>query len=133
MWIFGNLTWISPFLVENFNPFVLEAQKELSVQIWFCKNPRVKFSQFHIRFCKIHLDFSHFGLPITLTFRDKNSQTKLRASTESKPNSLSERKLHNSKSSTTGSITVCSRIVYKSFNVTTQSKVLPVMILKRHC
>ena len=44
--------WICLFSVENFNPFVLGAQKELSIQIWFCKNPRVKFSQFHIRFYK---------------------------------------------------------------------------------
>ena len=57
--IFENLMWICGFSVEKFNLFVLGAQKELSVQIWFCKNPRLKFSQFHIRFCKIHLDFAY--------------------------------------------------------------------------
>ena len=50
------------FLFWNFKWTVLEAQKELSVQILFSESTHVKFSKAAIDFQKSYVEFFHFGL-----------------------------------------------------------------------
>ena len=64
IWIFENLTWISDFDLrkfrnhKNFEPTVLDAQKELKADIWSCFTRAGRALNSKLSFNKSYVDFS---------------------------------------------------------------------------